>query len=173
MFRRVFKHLKFFLPFKLTKALENEMNLNRSFNQGLLFRKKVYLGLFFLIAPFLTVSVIFANETVKKQADQFHNFTEVTLKNYPNQGGDFSLIGPSGKRVFSKTYRGKVILLFFGYRFCPDVCPLTIWELKSVLDKLGDDAESVQVVFVSVDPERDSPKNINEEWLGFYDGRIL
>ncbi|MFN8400891.1 MAG: SCO family protein [Anaerolineales bacterium] len=56
--------------------------------------------------------------------------------------------------------RGKVVLLFFGYTSCPDVCPTTLAEMKLVMDKLESDAEHVQVVFVSVDPDRDTPEKI-------------
>jgi protein SCO1/2 len=58
--------------------------------------------------------------------------------------------------------KGKVVLLFFGYTSCPDVCPTTLAELKQVMDGLGDKTKLVQVVFVSVDPERDTPEKIQE-----------
>lgn len=58
--------------------------------------------------------------------------------------------------------RGKIILLFFGYTSCPDVCPTTLAELKQVLDKMGDKANSVEVVFITVDPERDAPEKIRK-----------
>jgi len=58
--------------------------------------------------------------------------------------------------------RGKIILLFFGYTSCPDVCPTTLAELKQVLDKMGEKANSVEVVFVTVDPERDAPEKIRK-----------
>lgn len=56
--------------------------------------------------------------------------------------------------------REKIVLLFFGYTSCPDVCPTTLAEMKQVMDLLRDDAQHVQVVFVSVDPERDDPEKI-------------
>lgn len=56
--------------------------------------------------------------------------------------------------------REKIVLLFFGYTSCPDVCPTTLAEMKQVMDLLRDDAQQVQVVFVSVDPERDDPEKI-------------
>ncbi len=58
--------------------------------------------------------------------------------------------------------RGKIVLLFFGYTTCPDVCPTTLAELKQVLDGLGDAADSAQVVFISVDPDRDTPEKIQK-----------
>ena len=53
-------------------------------------------------------------------------------------------------------FRGKIVLLYFGYTFCPDICPATLVELSQALDGLGKDASKVQVVFISVDPERDT-----------------
>lgn len=56
--------------------------------------------------------------------------------------------------------RSRIVLLFFGYTSCPDVCPTTLAEMKQVMDALRDDAQHVQVVFISVDPERDTPEKI-------------
>ena len=58
--------------------------------------------------------------------------------------------------------RGKVVLLFFGYTSCPDVCPITLSELKEVNEKLGEETGQVQVVFLTVDPERDTPEVIQK-----------
>ena len=58
--------------------------------------------------------------------------------------------------------RGKFVLLFFGYTSCPDVCPTTLAEMKLVIDGLGDAANSAQVVFISVDPDRDTPEKIQK-----------
>jgi protein SCO1/2 len=54
-------------------------------------------------------------------------------------------------------FRGKVVVLFFGYTHCPDVCPTTLSDLKIMMDSLGKDADKVQVLFATLDPERDSP----------------
>ena len=69
--------------------------------------------------------------------------------------------------------KGKIVLIFFGYTSCPDVCPTTLAELNLVLDGLGNKAKSVEVIFVSVDPERDTPEKIqkyvehfNSEFVG-------
>ena len=56
--------------------------------------------------------------------------------------------------------RGKIVLLFFGYTSCPDVCPTTMGEMKQVVDALGKSGDSVQVVFISVDPDRDTPEKM-------------
>lgn len=61
-----------------------------------------------------------------------------------------------GKTVTAADYRGKVVMLFFGYTFCPDVCPLTMANLTEVLKRMGNAADAVQVLFVTVDPTRDT-----------------
>jgi protein SCO1/2 len=58
--------------------------------------------------------------------------------------------------------RGKVVMLFFGYTSCPDVCPTTMAELSQALGKIGERADQVQVLFVTVDPERDTPQRVQE-----------
>jgi protein SCO1 len=74
----------------------------------------------------------------------------------------FELTRANGEPFRLDDQRGKIILLFFGYTSCPDVCPTTMAEMKLVMDGLGDAASSVQVVFVSVDPERDTPEKIQK-----------
>ncbi|HEV3241518.1 MAG TPA: SCO family protein [Casimicrobiaceae bacterium] len=73
-------------------------------------------------------------------------------------GRDFRLSDPSGKTRTLADFRGKVVALFFGYTQCPDVCPTTLAELAAAMAKLGPDAARVQVLFVTVDPERDTPE---------------
>ncbi len=68
--------------------------------------------------------------------------------------------------------RGKVVLLFFGYTSCPDVCPTTLAEMKLMMDKLGSDAENVQVVFISVDPDRDTPEKV-QDYVGYFNPTFL
>ena len=70
---------------------------------------------------------------------------------------DFHLTDTDGTARSLADYRGKVVVLFFGYTQCPDVCPTTMSELKSVRQMLGADASRLQVLFVTLDPERDTP----------------
>ena len=71
-------------------------------------------------------------------------------------GRDFALTDHTGKPRTLADYRGKVVVLFFGYTQCPDVCPTTLSELAEVMKQLGPDAKNVQVLFVTIDPERDT-----------------
>jgi len=73
-------------------------------------------------------------------------------------GRGFELTGHDGKAHTLADFRGKVVVLFFGYTQCPDVCPTTLAELSQVMKDLGADASRVQVLFATVDPERDTPE---------------
>jgi protein SCO1 len=80
-----------------------------------------------------------------------------TLLDPPLPAKAFALTSAGGARIGPETFRGKVTVLFFGFTHCPDVCPLTLQRLASAMAELGDRAGEVQVVLVSVDPERDPP----------------
>jgi protein SCO1/2 len=86
---------------------------------------------------------------------------------------DFSLTDQNGQVFRLSDAQGKVVLLFFGYTFCPDVCPTTLGTWKQVHDALGKDAENVRFVFITVDPERDTAEQLkghvqlfNEDFIG-------
>ena len=72
-------------------------------------------------------------------------------------GGDFSLTDYDGNRFDLSSVRGKVVLIFFGYTSCPDACPTTLSKLSSVSRKLGNDGKRLKTLYISVDPERDTP----------------
>lgn len=72
---------------------------------------------------------------------------------------DFSLIDENGQAVEAEDYQGKVTLVYFGYTYCPDVCPITLARLAGTLNRLDDDVrDDIQVLFISVDPKRDTPE---------------
>ena len=79
----------------------------------------------------------------------------------PPAAMDFSLQASDGSEFKLSQQRGKVVLLSFGYTFCPDVCPTTLVELSQVLARLGDAAKRVRVAFVTLDPERDTPERLS------------
>lgn len=71
-------------------------------------------------------------------------------------GGPFTLTDPTGKRRSDSDFRGKLMIVYFGYTFCPDVCPADLMAITQALDALGPAADGVQPVFITVDPERDT-----------------
>lgn len=88
-------------------------------------------------------------------------------------GGDFTLTDGDGKPFSLSSLKGKVVILSFGYTHCPDVCPTELLTYSDTLKQLGDQAKDVKVVFVSIDPERDTPavigkyvKQFNPEFIG-------
>jgi len=81
---------------------------------------------------------------------------------------DIRLTKADGSTFLLSDQRGKIVLLFFGYTSCPDVCPTTMAEMKQVMLGLGKKAENVQVVFISVDPDRDTPERIKAYAENFY-----
>ena len=76
--------------------------------------------------------------------------------------GDFTLIDHNGKRMNLSDYEGKWVILYYGYTFCPDVCPTTMMQLGRMMPLLGKDAKKVQIFMISVDPERDTPERLKE-----------
>lgn len=70
---------------------------------------------------------------------------------------DFHLIGPDGRRLSVKDFRGQVVVVFFGFTHCPDVCPDELFKLSLVVRRLGSRGTKVRVVFISLDPQRDTP----------------
>jgi protein SCO1/2 len=87
-------------------------------------------------------------------------------------GRDFSLADASGHVRTLADYRGKAVALFFGYTQCPDVCPTTLSALAEAMKKLGPDADRVQVLFVTVDPERDTP-DVLAAYTPAFDARFV
>lgn len=88
-----------------------------------------------------------------------HTFAGTVMQS-PQPAYSFTLTGPGDQPVSLEDLRGKVVLLFFGYTSCPDVCPTTLYEMRAMLDALGNRAAQAQVVFVSVDPEKDTPQRM-------------
>jgi protein SCO1 len=85
--------------------------------------------------------------------------------------GPFTLIDDSGAPVSDKTLLGKPYVIYFGYTYCPDVCPTTLYDLSRWIKELGSDANKLNYVFVTVDPERDTPKLMNT-YLSSFDKHI-
>jgi protein SCO1 len=74
--------------------------------------------------------------------------------------GDFELTAHTGQRMKAADFKGKVVIMFFGFTHCPDVCPPTMAKLAVLMKRLGDDAQRVQVLFITVDPENDTVKQL-------------
>ncbi len=87
-------------------------------------------------------------------------------------GGPFSLVDHNGRTVTDEDFAGKYLLVFFGFTNCPDVCPTTLGDISVALDMLGPDADALQPLFISLDPERDTPDQM-AEYVAAFDSRII
>ncbi len=87
-------------------------------------------------------------------------------------GGPFSLVDDTGKPVTDATYHGRWMLVYFGYTFCPDVCPTELQTIAGALDKIGPLAKNVAPLFITVDPERDT-QTVLAQYVKLFDDRIV
>jgi protein SCO1 len=101
-----------------------------------------------------------------------HSPEPAAIEGKPLIGGPFSLVDGAGKRVTDQDFRGRLMLVFFGYAHCPDVCPTELQTMADVLEKLGPDAARVAPIFISIDPKRDTPAEI-ESYVKNFSPRIV
>ena len=138
--------------------------------------RKIRLAIWFLIATAiavigaqLTIRMLSDDETPPTAEEKAQTAQEVA-RNVVT--GEFSLIDHHGKAVTDLDFRGSWLLIFFGYTYCPDVCPTTLGVVSLVMDELGDDAAKVQPLFISVDPQRDTPE-ILADYVAAFHPRII
>jgi protein SCO1/2 len=86
-------------------------------------------------------------------------------------GGPFTLTDQNGRTVTDQDLKGKPFLVFFGFTHCPDVCPTTLFEVSEILRTLGPDADRVGALFITVDPERDTP-GVMKDYLSSFDPHL-
>lgn len=117
----------------------------------------------------LSASALVAVTTAcDKQEIAFQN-TDITGATFAR---DFSLTDHNGQQRKLADYNGKVAVIFFGFTHCPDVCPGTLIHMKEVMAALGEQADDVQVLFVTVDPERDS-QEVLSQYVPAFDKRFV
>ena len=123
--------------------------------------KKIILLSLFLLLIFSSI-YFFLNK------DYYQNTTVQKIENQDDlPGGHFKLIKQDGT-VFDSEISNKLMLIYFGFTYCPDVCPTTLIKMADVIDRLGDDALKVNSIFISVDPERDNVEVINDYVSAFH-----
>ncbi|MBB4797123.1 protein SCO1/2 [Brevundimonas bullata] len=111
---------------------------------------------------------------VVKGREQSAQIAAETGTGQPTVGGPFTLTNQDGQVVDQSILEDKWTLVFFGFTYCPDYCPTTLGVLNAVQERMGDKAKDLQIVFVSIDPERDTPKLLKDYLSsdGFPDGVI-
>jgi cytochrome oxidase Cu insertion factor (SCO1/SenC/PrrC family) len=87
-------------------------------------------------------------------------------------GGKFILVNQDGKMVADSDFKGKLMLVYFGFTNCPDTCPLDLALITKLMEKLGDNAKNVQPIFITVDPARDTTGQLKQYLSNFYPGMI-
>ncbi len=90
---------------------------------------------------------------------------------YSAIGGPFKLVDQDGKPITDQDMKGGPSLVFFGYTHCPDICPTTLFEISEVLHALGKDADHVHALYITVDPERDTPA-VMKDYLSSFDPHL-
>ncbi|NKB50460.1 MAG: redoxin domain-containing protein [Alphaproteobacteria bacterium] len=108
--------------------------------------------------------LVIRNDDVTKAASGLITSVEI--------GGPFALTDHTGKQVTEKDYLGNFTLVFFGYTFCPDVCPTELGDIALALDELGDDSVAVTPVMISIDPERDTPEVLSQ-YVSLFHERLI
>jgi protein SCO1/2 len=126
-----------------------------------------------LIAAFLVaVSGVLVASSGQSIASKAKTSGENALPIHDGVGGEFSAPSSLGRDVSLSEFRGKVVLLFFGYTSCQDVCPATLAHLQSLVRELGKASDDVQILLVTVDPENDTADHL-EQYLARFDSRFV
>jgi protein SCO1/2 len=113
----------------------------------------------FLTRSLLAFITVFGVMACSNQNVKFNNVDITGSKAF---GKDFSLTDHHGKKRELSEFKGRLVVMFYGYTQCPDVCPTTMTEMQGVMELLGKDANRVQVMFVTVDPERDTQELLSQ-----------
>ena len=114
------------------------------------------------VALWLLAALIAGCDSSPKPAFQLTDLTGAEF------GRDFQLIDHTGKSRTLADFRGKVVAIFFGFAHCPEVCPTALGELANVADALGKDADRMQVLLITVDPDRDTPAVLSQYMPAFH-----
>ena len=130
-------------------------------------RKKVYYALItVLILIVIGWGIILFLLFMERSKSDFYG------NSYEGVAPEFALTSHEGNEVKLSDFKGKAVLLFFGYSYCPDICPVTMGTLKTVTDNLGEDGDKVQVLFITVDPQRDDVEKL-QGYVPYFDESFI
>ena len=116
-------------------------------------------------------SLGYAQTTAQSKVESTRLMSEL-MSGKGQVGGPFTLLDQTGKKRTLAEFKGKVVLIYFGYMFCPDICPADLNNLAGLLKRLGKDSAQVQVIFITLDPARDTQEFIGK-YVEYFDKRIL
>jgi protein SCO1/2 len=122
-------------------------------------------------ALLLGVAPLSYAQTAQSRAESTRLMSEL-MSGKGQVGGPFTLLDQAGKKRSLAEFKGKVVLIYFGYMSCPDICPTDLINLADLLKRLGKESEQVQAIFITLDPARDTPELIGK-YVQYFDKRIL
>jgi cytochrome oxidase Cu insertion factor (SCO1/SenC/PrrC family) len=117
----------------------------------------------------LSLTALRAHQTSERSATEL---MDVLMWNREPVGRPFALVDHTGAPRTDADFRGKLLLLYFGFTFCPDVCPTDLQAIGQAIERLGKSGEGVQPVFVTLDPERDTPQQL-AKYVPFFHPRLI
>ncbi len=117
------------------------------------------------LLPYLLLAAALVGGVLWYESEQVPRLGQVVSTGTADVGGAFKLVDQTGATRTDKDFRGRYMLIYFGYSFCPDVCPTTLGVMAQALEKLGD--RRVVPVFITIDPERDTPKVLADYMKAF------
>jgi len=120
-----------------------------------------------LLIPLLLAVALSAGYFLWRASDNLPALSRTVETGTAQIGGPFTLIDQNGVKRSSADFRGRFMLVYFGYSYCPDVCPTTLSLMADALDKLGAKADAIVPVFITIDPERDSPAKLKPYLASF------
>ena len=126
----------------------------------------IKLRIYLIVSLIACVGFVAGGLLLTASADQ-ENKSSSEKRVSKSNASDFILTSHMGTKVSLSDYKGKLVIVLFGYTHCPDVCPTQLSDMQKLLEKLGDKAKQVQVLFITFDPERDTPK-VLKEFLTFF-----
>ena len=120
-----------------------------------------------VLLPYLLLVAAAIGGVLWYESEKVPGLGRVVSTGQADVGGPFQLTDQHGKPVSDQAFRGRYMLIYFGYSFCPDVCPTTLAVMAQALEKLGGKSSQVVPVFITIDPERDTPKVLDEYMKSF------
>jgi protein SCO1/2 len=120
-----------------------------------------------VLLPYLLLVAAVIGGVLWYESEKVPGLGRVVSTGQADVGGPFQLTDQHAKPVSDQAFRGRYMLIYFGYSFCPDVCPTTLAVMAQALEKLGGKSSQVVPVFITIDPERDTPKVLDEYMKSF------
>jgi cytochrome oxidase Cu insertion factor (SCO1/SenC/PrrC family) len=119
------------------------------------------------LIPYLLLVAALAGGVLWYESSRVPGLGRIVTSGAPDVGGPFTLTDHNGKTVTDRDFRGRYMLIYFGYSFCPDVCPTTLGVMAEALQKAGGKAQRIAPVFITIDPERDTPQVLGDYMKAF------